>query len=214
FPTIEQGCSQGLLRSIPYGLKHNNVSFTTWGQHKQTNEFRECDGIVALHYFRKPHFAYKNSLYAEQGHFGPLSLEAVREVGYGSIVEALQQLFGRGTKRLGKKCDCLLFASSGNEAVDVIQRLMKVFPHDEVTLFDRPDWLSRFEQSLSSSQQHTGGGSERVWSSLKERQWAKDFKKAAKGAGYNNYAELVHRYVNDKIGDNSITPKKWLKANI
>jgi hypothetical protein len=213
FPHIKQGCRQGMLRGIPYGLKHDNVSFTTWGQHKQTNEFRDCDGIVALHYFRKPYFAYKNSIYAEQGHFSSLSNEAVRDVEYGSIVEAIQQLFGRGTKRLGKKCDCLLFASTVNEAEEMMQRLSMAFPLDDITFFKRPEWLLRFEQSMVLPRKHTGG-SKQVWNSPKESQWAKDFKRAAEDAGYEYCIELALRFVADRREDSSITPKKWLKANM
>ena len=208
FPVIATGVPQGALVGIPRGLAHDNVTFTTWGKHKQTNEYKECDGIVALHYHRLPGHAYKNSICAEQGYYDELDPPAVTEVEYGSVVEALQQLFGRGTRRDGKRCDCLLFAYTLTECEQVGLRLEKAFPRDKITFFKRSKLLMSTGQSTDYSSGH--GGSPRKYFG-KERDWAKNFKRAARDKGYENFLELTPLYIEARREDERITPVKWLE---
>ena len=200
----------GEVKERDRGLAHNNVVFTSWGQHKQTNDFMDCDGIVALHYFRKPHYAYKNSVYAEQGYVSEISPNVMREVTYGGIAEGLQQLFGRGTKRKGKKCDCLLFAGSFEETYEIMRILIGLFPDDDIKVFPIPGWLYR-ENALTQFT-HKGGSPQR-WKSAKERQRANAFVRAAEGKGCQFSSLTIREYLNDWDNDNSVTPVKWMKVN-
>ena len=212
FPHISQGMPRQWSWTMPsdleeryQGLNHTNVSFTTWGQHKQTNEYKDCDGIVALHYFRKPYYAYKNSICSEQDHFDHLSPEQIKEVEYGSIIENLQQLFGRGTRRDGKKCDCLLFADSDQEVMDIWKRLAIVFPDDDIKLYKTPGWVYKIPGLLSSS-------ANSPLFSGKEIEWAKSFKRAyRKGCRDDADTCLIYQYVADRSEDETVRPVKWLE---
>ncbi len=130
-------------------ISKNRVSFTTWGRHTSSNEFRDYENVILVGVIQYSPAQYEAHGASSKGQdpLKPLAVEEREEVRKGEIRHHILQAACRGKARraIDGKCPpgCKLFlVFSGRDGIDGEELIQEVFPGSEYSVW-KPIWELR-----------------------------------------------------------------------
>ncbi len=211
---------EGKINGTPIATIHPNIKHIHWGQHKQTNDYKDCDAVIVMNYFRKRGYNYLHDIYGESGEVVTLSSGLVREVERGFIIDELIQGFCRGTMREGKHQNCLMFSPHSAQESDLLDAHLSrnIGPKDQVKLFEYNLSLSAIDHHYKTEEERKAKErktrSDKKYDSPQEKERAKSLRRACKKDNIQCTKELLESYLQDNRDEpDGVSASKWLKAN-